>query len=290
MATTMDDVTTSDEDDSFDDEKTANGSSRNGDFKGCLFKWTNYLHGWQERFLVLRHGFLNYYKNEFDISIGCRGALSVKQALIQAHEFDDCRFDIRVSDSVWYLRAHSHEDRERWVQALEEQKQLCKAESGSGSETSLRRHPSLVSLTSTASISVASTGSFKRDRNLKEKLSELETFRELLVQQVSTLQTYFDACANSVTKGYEPYQKEYENGSDVDFEDSLDKHQQSTTSHDHELKTALSKTRLFLVGRIDRSFTFFLLSRTRSIGTGRSCSYGYRFQRRRFVFSLSMLN
>jgi len=43
---------------------------------------------------------------------------------------------------------------------------------------------------------------------LKEKLNELETYRELLAQQVATLQTYFDACANAVTTGFEPYQKE----------------------------------------------------------------------------------
>ena len=110
------------------------------------------------------------------------------------------------------------------MHALEEHKQLCKTESDYGSEAGLRRHPSLGSLASTASASVASTGSFRviqkrkilsflilflqRDRNLKEKLNELETFRELLSQQVATLQTYFDACANAVTKGFEPYQKE----------------------------------------------------------------------------------
>jgi hypothetical protein len=38
---------------------------------------------------------------------------------------------------------------------------MCKSESGYGSETSLRRHPSLGSLASTASASLASTGSFK---------------------------------------------------------------------------------------------------------------------------------
>ncbi len=83
MATIVEYPTTSDDEESFEDEKTTNGSFRNGDFQGRLFKWTNYLHGWQERYLILRHGFLNYYKNEFDISLGCRGALSVRQALIQ---------------------------------------------------------------------------------------------------------------------------------------------------------------------------------------------------------------
>ncbi|CAF3787568.1 unnamed protein product [Rotaria magnacalcarata] len=242
MASITEYATTSDDEESLEDEKTIGGSFRNGEFQGRLFKWTNYLHGWQERYLILRHGFLNYYKNEFDITLGCRGALSVKQATIQPHEFDDCRFDIRVSDSVWYLRAHNSDDRERWMHALEDHKQMCKNESGYGSETSLRRHPSLGSLASAASVGVTSTGSFRKDRGLKIKLSELETYRELLAQQVATLQTYFDACANAVTKGFEPYQKEYENLQDLDFEEPLDKiHGTPTSLSSQVVKSSPSK-------------------------------------------------
>lgn len=68
----------------------------------------------------------------------------------------------------------------------------------------------MLSLNSAASLSVASTGSYKRGLGLKEKLSEMETFRDILCRQVETLQTYFDACANSLTKGFEPYHKELE--------------------------------------------------------------------------------
>ena len=85
-----------------------------------------------------------------------------------------------------------------------------KTESGYGSQTSLKRHGSMLSLNSVASLSLASTGSFKRGRGLKEKLNEMETFKDILCKQVETLQTYFDACANSTTKGFEPYHKEFE--------------------------------------------------------------------------------
>ncbi|CAF1376338.1 unnamed protein product [Adineta ricciae] len=244
MTTNAEYPTTSDEEDSLEEEKTVSGSTRRGEFQGRVFKWTNYLHGWQERYLILRQGFLNYYKNEYDSTLGCRGALAVRQVIIQPHEFDDCRFDIRVGDSVWYLRAHSTEDRERWMQVLEEHKQLCKSDPDYGGETNLRRHPSIGSLASTASASVASTGSFRRDRNLKEKLYELETFRELLGQQVQTLQTYFDACANSVTKGFEPYQKEYENAHDLDFEDSVDKSHATPTLSNESGKIAIPKSKI----------------------------------------------
>ncbi|CAF0871857.1 unnamed protein product [Rotaria sordida] len=253
MTSIGDYVTTSDDEESFEDEKIIGGSFRNGEFQGRLFKWTNYLHGWQERYLILRHGFLNYYKNELDITLGCRGALSVRQAIIQPHEFDDCRFDIRVSDSVWYVRACNREDRERWMQALEDHKNICKSESGYGSETSLRRHPSLGSLVSSSSAGVASTGSFRRDRSLKIKLSELETYRELLSQQVATLQTYFDACANAVTTGFEPYQKEYENGTDLDFEDSLDKNHVTPSLDDETIKTSPSKSRIDRLSLVDHA-------------------------------------
>ena len=30
--------------------------------KGSLFKWTNYLSGWQNRFVVVERGTLSYYR------------------------------------------------------------------------------------------------------------------------------------------------------------------------------------------------------------------------------------
>uniref|UniRef100_A0A672HNE1 Ceramide transporter 1 n=1 Tax=Salarias fasciatus TaxID=181472 RepID=A0A672HNE1_SALFA len=75
------------------------------------------------------------------------------------------------------------------------------AESGYGSETSLRRHGSMLSLTSAASaLSSTSTSSFKKGHRLREKLAEMETFRDILCRQVDTLQKYFDNCADAVSK------------------------------------------------------------------------------------------
>ncbi|XP_034450592.1 ceramide transfer protein-like isoform X3 [Hippoglossus hippoglossus] len=76
-----------------------------------------------------------------------------------------------------------------------------RAESGYGSETSLRRHGSMLSLTSAASaLSATSASSFKKGHRLREKLSEMETFRDILCRQVDTLQKYFDSCADVVSK------------------------------------------------------------------------------------------
>lgn len=35
---------------------------------------------------------------------------------------------------------------------------------------------------------------------MREKLAEMETFRDILCRQVDTLQKYFDACADAVSK------------------------------------------------------------------------------------------
>uniref|UniRef100_A0A8C4R2M6 PH domain-containing protein n=1 Tax=Eptatretus burgeri TaxID=7764 RepID=A0A8C4R2M6_EPTBU len=45
-------------------------------------KWTNYLHGWQDRFVVLRGQALSYYKSEGEIHIGCRGSIALQRAFI----------------------------------------------------------------------------------------------------------------------------------------------------------------------------------------------------------------
>ncbi len=50
--------------------------------KGILSKWTNYLHGWQDRYVMVKEGTLSYYKSEDDTSFGCRGAISLGKATI----------------------------------------------------------------------------------------------------------------------------------------------------------------------------------------------------------------
>ncbi|XP_049618193.1 ceramide transfer protein isoform X2 [Syngnathus scovelli] len=179
------------------DEDVEPESAQPVEFGGVLSKWTNYIHGWQDRWVVLKNNALSYYKSEDEREYGCRGSLCLSKAVITPHEFDECRFDISVNDSVWYLRAEDPEHRLQWIESIE----LHKAESGYGSESSLRRHGSMLSLTSAASaLSATSTSSFKKGHRLCEKLAEMETFRDILCRQVDTLQKYFDSCADAVSK------------------------------------------------------------------------------------------
>ncbi|KAM4528040.1 ceramide transfer protein-like isoform 3-T3 [Odontesthes bonariensis] len=167
------------------------------EFSGVLSKWTNYIHGWQDRWVVLKNNTLSYYKSQDETEYGCRGSLCLSKAVITPHEFDECRLDISVNDSVWYLRAQDPEHRNRWIDSIE----LHKADPGYGSESSLRRHGSMLSLTSaTSGYSATSTSSFKKGHSLTEKLAEMETFRDILCRQVDTLQKYFDGCADAVSK------------------------------------------------------------------------------------------
>ncbi|XP_052448103.1 ceramide transfer protein isoform X3 [Carassius gibelio] len=164
---------------------------------GKLSKWTNYIHGWQDRWIVLKGNILSYYRSADEKEYGCRGSICLSKAVITPHEFDECRFDISVNDSIWYLRAEYPLLRQQWIDTIE----LHKTESGYGSENSLRRHGSQLSLTSAASIlSTTSASSCKKGYSLREKLAEMETFRDILCRQVDTLQKYFDNCADADSK------------------------------------------------------------------------------------------
>lgn len=96
------------------------------------------------------------------------------------------------NNCVWYLRAETPEDKRNWVEVLESFKSdaiahvkyLQQRES-----TGLSRHDSSMSLQSTT----ASTGGRDMDKtskNLKEKLTEIETLRDLLYNQINALQRY----------------------------------------------------------------------------------------------------
>ena len=65
-----------------DDEESEEENLRYPEKKGVLSKWTNYLHGWQDRYIVLKDGALSYYKSQNDLAFGCRGAVSLSRATI----------------------------------------------------------------------------------------------------------------------------------------------------------------------------------------------------------------
>ncbi|XP_065337835.1 oxysterol-binding protein 1 isoform X4 [Cloeon dipterum] len=118
------------------------------EMKGWLFKWTNYLKGYQRRWFVLQNGTLSYYRAEHSSSSGptnrlsmrrrrrlsraatvdvenqaemvhtCRGTISLHGAII--HTEDSCTFVIsNGSTQTFHIKAANEVERQRWVTTLE---------------------------------------------------------------------------------------------------------------------------------------------------------------------------
>lgn len=86
--------------------------------KGWLFKWTNYLKGYQRRWFVLSNGLLSYYRNQAEMAHTCRGTISLLGALI--HTEDSCTIVISNGGTqIFHIRAQDEVERQSWVTALE---------------------------------------------------------------------------------------------------------------------------------------------------------------------------
>jgi len=157
--------------------------------RGNLFKWTNYLSGWQARYVVVERGTLSYYRNERDMEFGCRGVIHLGKIEILEHEFDPPRFDLLLSDGTsWYFRAESVEEKNNWLELIED----AKADAIEG-----RMKGRAGSIPSVGSRSLHSSSSQRRTTaSVQTKLEELRTYREILVTQIDSLQKYFDAMPN----------------------------------------------------------------------------------------------
>ncbi|KAL1462456.1 hypothetical protein WDU94_014290 [Cyamophila willieti] len=159
--------------------------------QGYLSKWTNYIHGWQNRWIVLTNGILSYYKSDTETAHGCRGAISLSRATIKAHELDLCRFDISVNDCTWCLRAETEEDKQNWVDVLDG----FKVESGYGSQNNLnnsRPEEQYIQSVVYAEPSPEDAEIIQLGKELKVKLSELNTYKDILTNQVDKIQTFLD--------------------------------------------------------------------------------------------------
>lgn len=143
-----------------------------------------------------------FFRSEIESDYGCRGVISLDKATIkvsieywrvthsifhlfvrsrpfQSHEFDECRFDVSVNNCVWYLRADTPEDKTHWVDVLQSYKVPVGIDM-----TALMRHGSTVSLQSNSIIFNQTSG----NGGLREKINEIETFRDILSGQITTLQ------------------------------------------------------------------------------------------------------
>eukprot|EP00062_Callorhinchus_milii_P022237 gi/632979807/ref/XP_007906677.1/ PREDICTED: oxysterol-binding protein 2-like [Callorhinchus milii] len=123
--------------------------------KGWLYKWTNYLKGYQRRWFVLSNGLLSYYRSarhyedfhstcayctcspscsglqpgggpvggalavgtQAEMAHTCRGTINLATAHIDVE--DSCTFVLSDGGRTYHLKASSEVERQRWVTALE---------------------------------------------------------------------------------------------------------------------------------------------------------------------------
>ncbi|CAK8694475.1 unnamed protein product [Clavelina lepadiformis] len=92
--------------------------SESDHFKGWLWKWTNYIKGYQRRWFVLSNGLLSYYRSQAEMAHTCRGTINLAGAFIVTE--DSCNFMISNGGAqTFHLKASSEIERQRWITALE---------------------------------------------------------------------------------------------------------------------------------------------------------------------------
>ncbi|OCT70303.1 hypothetical protein XELAEV_18037226mg [Xenopus laevis] len=97
---------------------SSSGSTPGSAREGWLFKWTNYIKGYQRRWFVLSNGLLSYYRSKAEMRHTCRGTINLATANISVE--DSCNFVISNGGAqTYHLKASSEVERQRWITALE---------------------------------------------------------------------------------------------------------------------------------------------------------------------------
>ncbi|MCI4374574.1 hypothetical protein PGIGA_G00007840 [Pangasianodon gigas] len=133
--------------------------------EGVLYKWTNYISGWQPRWFVLAGGTLSYYDSQEDAWKGCKGSIKISVCEIQVHPSDFTRVDLTIpGEQYFYLRAINAAERQKWLVALGTAK-ACLTDNRTKKEKELQENTDA----------------------LKTKMSELRLYCDLLLEQVNKL-------------------------------------------------------------------------------------------------------
>uniref|UniRef100_A0A3B3R3A3 Pleckstrin homology domain containing, family A (phosphoinositide binding specific) member 3 n=1 Tax=Paramormyrops kingsleyae TaxID=1676925 RepID=A0A3B3R3A3_9TELE len=134
--------------------------------EGILYKWTNYITGWQPRWFVLDSGILSYYDSQDDVCKGSKGSIKMSVCEIKVHPTDSARLELIIpGEQHFYVKAVNAAERQTWLVALGSSK-ACLIDSRTKKEKDIT----------------------ETTESLKTKMSELRLYCDLLVQQVHTIQ------------------------------------------------------------------------------------------------------
>ncbi|KAK7119310.1 hypothetical protein R3I94_021223 [Phoxinus phoxinus] len=133
--------------------------------EGVLYKWTNYMTGWQPRWFVLDNGIISYYDSEDDVCKGSKGSIKMSVCEIKVHPTDNTRLELIIpGEQHFYVKAVNAAERQKWLVALGSSKAGL-------IDTRTKKERDLTETT----------------ESLKTKMSELRLYCDLLMQQVHTI-------------------------------------------------------------------------------------------------------
>ncbi|KAM4808480.1 oxysterol-binding protein 2 [Rhinophrynus dorsalis] len=146
-------------------------------YKGWLFKWTNYLKGYQRRWFVLSNGLLSYYRTQAEMAHTCRGTINLSTAHIDTE--DACNIVLTNGGRTYHLKASCEVERQKWVTALELAKAKAIRMMNNQSDDSGDEEPSSQSDKSELHSSL---------KSLTSKLDDLSTCNDLIAKHGAALQ------------------------------------------------------------------------------------------------------
>ncbi|XP_030439429.1 oxysterol-binding protein 2 isoform X1 [Gopherus evgoodei] len=146
-------------------------------YKGWLFKWTNYLKGYQRRWFVLSNGLLSYYRTQAEMAHTCRGTINLSTAHIDTE--DSCNIVLSSGGRTYHLKASSEVERQRWVTALELAKAKAIRMRNNQSDDSGDEEPASQSDKSELHSTL---------KSLASKLEDLSTCNDLIAKHGAALQ------------------------------------------------------------------------------------------------------
>ncbi|XP_060767806.1 pleckstrin homology domain-containing family A member 3 [Neoarius graeffei] len=134
--------------------------------EGVLYKWTNYMTGWQPRWFVLNNGIISYYDSQDNVCKGSKGSIKMSVCEIKVHPTDNTRLELIIpGEQHFYVKAVNAAERQKWLVALGSSKAGL-------TDTRTKKERELTETT----------------ESLKTKMSELRLYCDLLMQQVHTIQ------------------------------------------------------------------------------------------------------
>ncbi|XP_019899102.1 oxysterol-binding protein 1 isoform X1 [Esox lucius] len=167
--------------------KTPSPAPAGDTYKGWVFKWTNYIKGYQRRWFVLSNGLLSYYRTQAEMGHTCRGTINLATATIAVD--DACNFVISNGGAqTYHLKASCEVERQRWITALELAKAKAarmQAESDDSGDDFPQNSPSAPPGQGVGSQSSEVQSTL---RTLGSKVDDLSTCNDLISKHGSALQ------------------------------------------------------------------------------------------------------